>query len=176
MIKRMISLFASLLFTMTIVTFSYGEALSPQLCKDKAKAAAALLKAQGDAALPLIKDPNGEFMFADGKGYIWVHNLDGIMVMHPIKPSLDGKGLNEMRDVNGVYLFVSMNDLVEEKGEGWVPYSWPKPGEKNSSPKVSYVVLVQHGDKDYVAGSGMYDVTAADIKKMFPNDAIYEDE
>lgn len=175
MISRTISLFASLCLLMAIATYSYGEALTPELCKSKAKAAAALLKAEGDAALATIKDPNGEFRFAGGEGYIWVHNLDGIMVMHPIKPALDGKGLLEMRDVNSVYLFVAMNELVEEKGEGWVPYSWPKPGQKDSSPKVSYVVLVENGGKSYVAGSGMYDVTAADIKKMFPGDAVYED-
>ncbi len=164
--------------TLLLFTFSIqvnAEPLTPELCKAKAKAAAALLKAEGDAALAKIKDPNGEFRFADGSGYIWVHNLDGIMVMHPIKPSLDGKGLLDMRDVNGVYLFAAMNELVEEKGEGWVPYSWPKPGKAESSPKISYVVLVKHGDKEYVAGAGMYDVTPADIKTKFPDDAIYED-
>ena len=151
-----------------------AETLTPELCKEKAKAAAVLLQTEGDAALDKIKDPNGPFRFAEGEGYIWVHNLDGVMVMHPIKPSLDGQGLMEMRDINGVYLFVAMNDLVEAKGEGWVPYAWPKPGQTDSSPKVSYVVLVKHGDKDYVAGAGMYDVTAADIKAKFPGDAIYE--
>ncbi|MFH1155621.1 MAG: cache domain-containing protein [Pseudomonadota bacterium] len=163
---------------MTLTLFcqqALSEALTPQLCKLKAKAAAQLLKSQGDAALAALKDPKGEFFFADGAGYVWVHNLDGIMIMHPIKPSLDGKGLLDMRDVNGVFLFVAMNELVEEKGEGWVPYSWPKPGEKASSPKVSYVVLVYHGDKNYVVGSGMYDVTADDIKAMFPGDAIYKE-
>lgn len=175
MTKRMISLFVSLIFVVSFATYGFGEALTPEMCKSKAKAAAALLQAEGDAALEKIKDPNGEFRFADGEGYIWVHNLDGIMVMHPIKPALDGKGLLEMRDVNNVYLFVAMNELVEEKGEGWVPYSWPKPGEKASSPKVSYVVLVEQGDKTYVAGAGMYDVTAADIKKKFPGDAVYEE-
>ena len=69
---------------------------------------------------------------------------------------------------------MAMNELVEEKGEGWVPYSWPKPGQKDSSPKVSYVILVK-GDQGYVVGSGMYDVTAEQIKKMFPDDAVYED-
>ncbi len=86
------------------------------------------------------------------------------MVMHPIKPSLDGKPLLNMRDVNGVFLFVAMNETVDENGKGWIPYSWPKPGKKESSPKISYCILVKHGDKDYVAGSGMYDVTAEDIK------------
>jgi methyl-accepting chemotaxis protein len=97
------------------------------------------------------------------------------MVMHPIKPSLDGKPLLKIRDVNGVYLFAAMNETVEEHGSGWIPYAWPKPGQKDSSPKISYCVLVKHGDKEYVAGAGMYDVTAEDIKKLFPEDAIYED-
>lgn len=154
---------------------SFAESLTPELCKEKVKAAAKLLEAEGDAALDVIKDPNGEFRFADGAGYIWVHNLDGVMVMHPIKPSLDGKGLLDMRDVNGVYLFVAMNEIVEDNGEGWVPYAWPKPGQAESSPKVSYVVLAKHGDQDYVVGAGMYDVTADDIKAKFPTDAVYED-
>ena len=164
------------MFLLFSVSVGFAEKLSPELCKQKAIAAAKLLKAEGDAALAKIKDPQGEFRFADGKGYIWVHNLDGIMVMHPIKAALDGKGLLDMRDVNGVYLFVAMNEICEDHGAGWVPYAWPKPGQKKSSPKVSYVVLVKHGDKDYVAGSGMYDVTAAQIKAKFSNDAIYSDE
>lgn len=154
--------------------FVSAEPLTPELCKAKAKAAAELLLAEGDAALEKIKDPNGEFRFADGAGYIWVHNLDGLMVMHPIKPSLDGKGILDMRDVNGVYLFAAMNEIVEDYGEGWVPYAWPKPGESGSSPKVSYVVLAKHGGKDYVAGAGMYDVTAKDIMAKFPGDHVYE--
>lgn len=173
--KILITILAAL-FILSGISIATAEALSPELCKAKAKAAAALLKAEGDAALPKIKDPDDEFRFAGGKGYVWIHNLDGIMVMHPVKPALDGKGLLDMRDVNGVYLFVAMNELVEEKGEGWVPYAWPKPGEEQSSPKVSYVVLVKHGDKNYVAGSGMYDVTAKEIKAKFPGDAVYEDE
>lgn len=163
-------------FLFALAPLVQSEALTPQLCKEKAQAAAALLKAEGDAAIAKIKDPTGAFQFADGAGYVWIHNLDGIMVMHPIKPAMDGTGLLDTRDVNGVYLFAAMNELVQAKGEGWVPYAWPKPGVKESSPKVSYVVLVKNGDKNYVAGAGMYDVTAADIKKAFPGDAIYVEE
>ncbi len=171
-----LTLILSTIFLFLFASLCGAEALTAELCKAKTKAAAALLGAEGDAALEKIKDPNGEFRFADGEGYIWVHNLDGIMVMHPIKPSLDGKGILDMRDVNGVYLFAAMNELVEAKGEGWVPYSWPKPGQAESSPKVSYVVLVKHGDKEYVVGAGMYDLTADDIKAKFPSDAIYQGE
>jgi len=31
-----------------------------------------------------------------------------------------------------------------------------------------------NGGKTYIAGAGIYDVTAADIKKQFPNDPIAE--
>jgi methyl-accepting chemotaxis protein len=57
------------------------------------------------------------------------------MVMHPIKPFLDGKALGDMRDVNRVYLFTEMNELVEEHGKGRIPYARPKPGQKESSLK-----------------------------------------
>lgn len=157
-----------------VASSAFAEELTPELCKQKAIAAANLLKAEGEAALEKIKDPNGEFRFANGEGYIWVHNLDGIMVMHPIKPALDGTGVLDMRDPNGRYLFAAMNEIVEEHGAGWVPYSWPKPGESGASPKVSYVVLAE-SDDDYVAGAGMYDVTAANIKSQFPGDPVYED-
>ena len=154
----------------------YSEPITAELCKQKAKAAAVLVKAEGEAAFDKIKDPKGEFIFGNGEGYVWIHNLEGKMVMHPIKPALDGTNLLDMRDVNGVYLFAAMNELVQEKGEGWVPYAWPKPGQKESSPKVSYVVLVKHGDKSFVVGSGLYDVTGPDIAKKFPGDALYSDK
>jgi signal transduction histidine kinase len=173
--KKMFVGMVAALFLIVSVAMAGTEQLTPELCKQKAKEAAAILKAQGDDALAAIKDPNGPFRFANGEGYVWIHNLDGVMVMHPIKPALDGKGLLDMRDVNGTYLFVAMNGLCQEKGEGWVPYAWPKPGEEKSSPKVSYVVLVENGGKSYVAGAGMYDVTAADIKSKFPGDAVYEE-
>jgi len=173
--KKSLSLFLGLAMVVLFSSTGFSEPLTPQLCKEKVLAAAKIVKAKGDGAFPELKDPNGPFRFGDGAGYIWIHNLDGIMVMHPIKPSLEGKGLLDMRDTNGVYFFVAFNELVEEKGSGWVPYAWPKPGKKESSPKISYVILVEHGGNEYVVGSGMYDATVEDIKKQFPGDAVYEE-
>ena len=176
MTRKITTIIVAAVMLLAFTSKGYAEALTPELCKQKAKAAAVLVKAEGEAAYDKIKDPKGEFIFAGGEGYIWIHNLEGKMLMHPIRPSLDGSGVLDMRDINGVYLFAAMNELVEAKGEGWVPYAWPKPGQKESSPKVSYVVLVKHGGKNYVVGSGMYDVTAADISKKFPGDALYSDK
>lgn len=153
---------------------SFAQELTTQTCKEVATKAAALIEAEGEAAFAKIKDPDGEFRFADGAGYVWIQTVDGIMLMHPIKPSLDGRNLMQMQDDNGTYLFSAFGEIAEEHGSGWVPYVWPKPGATVSSPKVSFVVLASHNGVDYVAGCGMYDVTADDIKKEFPGDAVYE--
>ncbi len=171
MSKKFCSLVIAVTMTIAFTTTSYGESLTPNLVKAKAKAAAALLKAEGQAALAKIRDENGEFRYAGGQGYVWIHNIDGLMVMHPIKPALEGKDLLGIGDANEFLLFVAMNQVAEDHGEGWVPYSWPKPDSKESTPKVSYVVLVD----EYVVGSGINNVTLADIKAQFPNDAVYED-
>jgi len=152
-----------------------AEPLTAAMCKEKAIAAAKLIEAEGVAAFEKIKDPNGEFMFGDGEGYIWIHDSDNTMIMHPKKPSLDGNPIADMRDINGKNFFINMTEIAMEKGAGWVSYAWPKPGKQDSSPKVSYVVKAVSGDKTYIAGSGIYDVTKDDIKKQFPGDATDED-
>lgn len=173
--KRIVIGIICLLVAFPIATTALAEKLTPKLCKEKVKAAAELVKQEGEAAFDKLRDPNGPFRFADGAGYIWVHNLEGIMVMHPIKPSLEGKELLDLADTNGSYLFMNMNDMVIDNGAGWVPYVWPKPGEEGSSPKVSYVVLVEKDGKELVVGSGMYDVTADDIREQFPGDPVWEE-
>ena len=175
MMKRNQLVLALVLAIIFSVSVAYGQALTPELCKKKTKAAAALVKAEGEAAFDKIRDPKGEFRFGDGKGYIWIHDLNGVMLMHPIKPKLEGKNLSKIRDSKGRYFFAAMNELVNDKKEGWVPYYWPKPGEKKSSPKVSYVIKVEYGGNSYVVGSGIYDVTVKDIKAKFPGDAVYEE-
>jgi methyl-accepting chemotaxis protein len=147
-----------------------AQELTAQLCKDKAIAAAKLLEAEGEAAYDALKDPAGEFRFAGGAGYVWVQTTDGTVLMHPIKPSLDGQDLSQKMDANGVQLFAEFGKMAKANGAGWVAYVWPKPGEEAVSPKISYVVLAQHGGVDYVVGCGLYDVTVDDIMMEFPDD------
>lgn len=168
--KKMRWLLCSAVVIVCSYSMCFADKLTADLVRAKATEAAELLKNQGESAIVKIKDPNGSFRFAEGEGYIWIHNLDGIMIMHPIKPALDGQNILETKDENGTYLFVAMNELAEKYGSGWVPYLWPKPGEKKSSPKISYVVRAGN----FVAGCGIYDVTAAEVKTKFPQDTIYE--
>lgn len=47
-------------------------------------------------AMDVLRD-----MRYDKTEYFWVHGLNEVMIMHPIKPELDGKVLNQMKDPSG---------------------------------------------------------------------------
>ncbi len=86
--------------------------------------------------------------------YVWIHDLDLNMVMHPTQPNLDGTDISDNADPNGVLLFVEMNKTIAADGEGFVAYSWPKPGQTEPQPKISYVNDFQPWG--WVVGSGVY--------------------
>jgi len=142
------------------------------MIKAKVDEAAKLLETEGDAAFDTIRQTK----FGGGEGYIFVNNTEGYNLVHGDKPTLEKKYLLDLKDVNGVYFFVQFAEIAEKKGKGWVEYAWTKPGAKEASPKVAYVVLAKNGDKQYVVGSGMYDATLKDVKAEFPDDPVYEEK
>ena len=87
-----------------------------------------------------------------GEEYFWINDMGPTMVMHPIKPELDGTDLSANADPNGKKLFVEFVQTVEAQGSGFVDYLWPKPGEEEPQPKVSYVTgYEQHWDQLFAA-------------------------
>ena len=76
----------------------------------------------------------------DKTEYFWIHDLkDATMIMHPIKPELNGKTLDELKDKGGKQFFHEMNLVVKASGAGFVDYLWPKPGADEGIPKISFV-------------------------------------
>ncbi len=136
---------------------------TPQLIVDKVTKAAELIAKEGDAAFPKLKGKDSEFLF--GGTYIWVHNLDGVMLAHPVKYKMEGKNQMNLKSADGKLIFADMNQLVEQKGSGWYQYDWPKPGSKDPAKKVSYVKLVKKDGKSYVLGCGVYDLTLDEVEK-----------
>src|SRR3972149_4414425 len=86
--------------------------------------------------------------------YFWINDLQPRIVMHPMKPELDGKDAGDMKDPNGKALFVEFVKVVRSQGGGFVDYLWPKPGADAPVPKVSSVKLYEPWG--WVIGSGIY--------------------
>ncbi len=97
-------------------------------------------------------------------GYFWINNTDAKMVMHPIKPSLDGKDLSNLKDPNGKKFFIEMVNLSKNNSQGFVDYQWPKPGFDKPQDKVSYIFTFK--PFNWIIGTGEYlDNVTAQMQK-----------
>ena len=90
----------------------------------------------------------------DKRDYFWINDMAPAMVMHPIKPEMNGRDLSDYKDPNGLLLFQQMGAVVQRQGGGLVAYQWPKPGAAQLQDKISAVM----GFKPWgwVIGSGVY--------------------
>lgn len=90
----------------------------------------------------------------DENNYLWINDLKPTMIMHPLKPELNGKELSDNKDPNGKAIFMEFAKVCKDKGKGFVDYAWAKPGKSTPVPKISYVELYQPWG--WVIGTGIY--------------------
>ena len=86
--------------------------------------------------------------------YYWINDMHPKMVMHPIRPEMNGNDLSAYKDPNGNLLFVDFVNAVKKDGSGFVGYEWPKPGFDKPQPKLSFVV--GFAPWNWVIGTGVY--------------------
>jgi methyl-accepting chemotaxis protein len=97
----------------------------------------------------------------DGSNYFWINDEHPTMIMHPMKPELDGKDLSSFKDPSGKSVFVEFVKAAQAPGGGAVHYLWPKPGQEQPVAKISFVK--RFAPWGWVIGTGIYidDVDAA---------------
>jgi len=90
-------------------------------------------------------------------GYFWINDFKANMIMHPMKPELNGKNLWDFKDPKGVYLFRDFAQVCKERGSGIVRYQWENPNNHKVEDKISYVFTfepfgwaVRKGDPDFL--------------------------
>lgn len=115
------------------------------------------------SALATIKSQR----YGDGN-YFWINDLTPTMVMHPIKPELDGKALDKSKTPDGAFLFNDMVSLVQKSGEGFYAYLWPKPGFEQPVRKMSYIKKFEPWG--WIIGSGVY---LDDVDKAFREKTLF---
>lgn len=86
--------------------------------------------------------------------YFWINDMKPTMIMHPMKPELDGQDLSSTKDPNGKELFNEMVRVAQRQGAGLVDYQWAKPGKEDPVPKISYVELFKPWG--WIIGTGIY--------------------
>ncbi|MGA3196989.1 MAG: methyl-accepting chemotaxis protein [Terriglobales bacterium] len=96
-----------------------------------------------------------------GNNYFWINDDHPTMIMHAMKPEMNGSDLTEFKDPTGKRVFVEFVEAAQAPGGGFVHYLWPKPGKERPVAKLSFVK--KFGPWGWIVGTGVYidDVDAA---------------
>ncbi|ATQ75136.1 cache type 2 domain-containing protein [Massilia violaceinigra] len=112
----------------------------------------ALIKSKGKEEM--VKRINAKDKdFVQGELYIDMRDLQtGIVLAHPINPSIVGKDLTDVPDASGKKYRREIINLGQSKGKGWVDYQYKNPTNGKIEPKTTYIQRVD----DVVLEAGIY--------------------
>jgi methyl-accepting chemotaxis protein len=86
--------------------------------------------------------------------YFWINDVHPRVIMHPVNAALVGQDVSTFADPNGKLIYIEAVAIGRRDGGGHFEYMWPKPGETEPKPKLSYVKLYPRWN--WVIGSGIH--------------------
>lgn len=114
------------------------------------KATAAYKSAGKDKLLAEVNSENGPYH--KGELYVFVYDLAGAIVAHPVNPKLIGKNTYEVPDVDGKFYRKEIIDNARAGKSGWVDYKYKNPASGKVEHKLAYYEPVG----EIVAVAGIY--------------------
>jgi signal transduction histidine kinase len=142
----------------------------PREVVGKVQKAAALLAAEGEAGLDILRDSTSEYMWKDT--YVFAVNCDADEVLaNPAFPDRVGGDIKQHTDYNGKQYGLELCEMAKTPGGAWIEYVWPRPGGGEPMRKISYVVSVD--GRPYQVGAGIYDeaMTLDHLQKLVKGQA-----
>jgi signal transduction histidine kinase len=88
--------------------------------------------------------------------YVFVDTPEGVELVNPAHPSLEGQNIIDLTDLDGKPLAKEYIAAAMDEGSAWVEYSWYKPGDNTPARKEAFVRKVEYQGDVYIVGSGMY--------------------
>lgn len=78
----------------------------------------------------LITDALRPIRFYQGRGYFFIFQMDGINILHGLKPYLEGVSAWDAQDLRGAYILREHINLIKQQdGEAFYHWWYQKPGE-----------------------------------------------
>lgn len=111
-----------------------------------------------EEAQKLAKSSVGALRYGDDNaGYFFITDLTPTMVMHPLKPEMNGQNMSDYKDPNGKLIFVDFANLAKSQGEGFDQYMWQYGNQTGrNEAKTSYIK--EFKPWSWVVGTGIYTV------------------
>ena len=132
----------------------YNDRMERAFVVDMVTDAVGLIEKNGEAAFPQFYDPTSRFIAKNA--YVFVTDPNGVELVNPAFPNLEGRNLLDLKDTEGKMLVREMLDVVQTSSSGWVDYMWPKPGDSVSTQKSTYVSKAKIGTKWVMVACGVY--------------------
>lgn len=132
----------------------YHMQMDKAMIEDLVNHAALLLQEKGRAAFKELRDKKGPFYFMDT--YVFVDTPEGVELLNPGAPYLEGKNITNLKDAKGKTTAGDYLKAALEKDKAWMEYYWYKPGSNTPNLKKVFVRKVQAGQEVFVVGSGYY--------------------
>jgi|GEM_PF-1724652 len=128
---------------------------------DRSQTGAMTVEAAQAMALQALRDIRYR-----GVEYMFVTSDAAVMLMHPMKPALEGTDQTNMEDPTGKKFFQEMMTVAKTQGSGFVGYQWPRGQETEPVDKLSYVSYFKPWG--WVVGTGVYvdDLRAASFRTL----------
>ncbi|WP_245587831.1 methyl-accepting chemotaxis protein [Desulfovibrio inopinatus] len=106
-----------------------------------------------DAKVAFLRQSIHDIFFENDKsGYYFIYQ-GTTNVAHPVKATLQGKDLYNLKGKDGVYSVRELADAAASGG-GFVSFSWDKPGKDAPVPKLGYATMIS--GSPYWIGTGVY--------------------
>ena len=79
--------------------------------------------------------------YAGAGGYIFIEDPHGRVIMHGVRPELDGRDMSTFKDTSGYYSFRDGAALAARQGEAFIRLLYMKPGSAEMVPKINFLKL-----------------------------------
>ncbi|MGV3529206.1 MAG: cache domain-containing protein [Flavisolibacter sp.] len=132
----------------------YNMEMDKAFIEDIVNRAATLVSEKGKNAFDILRDKKGQFRFMDT--YVFVGSPDGVELVNPAQPSLEGRNLLTLKDLKGKAVVKEEIEAAMTEGSAWLECYWFRPGDNLPARKQTFVRKVQHGSETYIVGSGLY--------------------
>ena len=145
----------TMVFSMTTTVFAEEDATRDEVVA-MCKAAAEMLMQDTEAGIAEVANKNGKFVWKNT--YVFLMNMDGRMLAHPVIPQLTEKtnllDLVDKNKDNPKKIIIEFINIAKTNGDGWIWYKWPKPNSRTPVDKFTYIHRV--GFTDLFVGAGIY--------------------
>jgi len=96
-------------------------------------------KISRDDAMKQFHDQVYSLWYDNRQSYLAAASMDGVMLVNPAVPKLEGKNLMELKDATGKLIIAPQVELMRRQNEATFEFHFPKPGQTEPLPKLNYL-------------------------------------